>query len=161
MKDASGSAKWKFFFLGILMIGMFALLSWKFSELFLGIGSGFENVGGASQTLRRADGQVVKKEATNGHRFVEFTYMVGKQPYHGRLPISEAEFDKTEMGDTVPVFYDIERPGVWAPKILPKKDRYYWLGLGVAVFILLLNLFYALFFFRRFIKLVGSYPSRR
>ncbi len=149
MKIRMDFADWVFLLLAAGMAITFAGIVWNFYRTFVSADSHAEIVVN-SRTLRKENGQVIRKQTRDGRRYIEFTYTDGKQSYNGVLPVSEQEFHRTSVGDRIPIFYDVDQPERWS---LPSyKDRGFLVIAGVHIVIMLIVLAFAALFLRLFYK---------
>jgi hypothetical protein len=153
MKIHLDFAEWVFLLLALVMVAVFAGLAWNFYQTFVGADSRAEVVVN-SRTLRRENGQVIRKQTREGQRYIEFTYTDGKQSYSGILSVSEQEFNRTGIGDQIQIFYDIDQPAQWS---LPSdRDLGFSVIVGLYIFSLLVVLAFAIMFFYQFYRLVRT-----
>jgi lipopolysaccharide export LptBFGC system permease protein LptF len=149
MRIQLGFAEWIFLLLAVVTAMVFAGLAWNFYRTFVSADSKAEIVVN-SRTLRRENAQVISKQTRERQRYIEFTYTDGKRSYNGVLPVSEQEFDRTRVGDRVPIFYDIDQPEHWT---LPSyKDWGFSATAGTYIFSMLLALAFAIVFFYLFYR---------
>jgi Protein of unknown function (DUF3592) len=153
MKIRLDFAEWMFLLLAVITVVVLAGLVWNFYHTFVSSESHAEIVVNA-RTLRKENGQVIRKQTREGQRYIEFTYTDGKQFYNGALAVSEQEFNRTGVGDRIPIFYDIDQPEKWS---LPSyKDWGFLVVAGVHIFSILLVLAFAIAFFYLFFRLVRT-----
>jgi hypothetical protein len=150
MKIKLDFAEWMFLLLAMSMAIAFAGLAWNFYQIFVSADSNAEIVVN-SRTLRKGNGQVISKQIKEGQRYIEFTYTDGRRSYNGALPVSEREFDRTVIGDRIPIFYDVYQPEQWS---LPSyKDVGFGVLVGLHVLPMLLVLATAIILFYVFYRL--------
>src|SRR5262245_52860049 len=155
MRIQLGFAEWMFLLLAVVTAVVFAGLAWDFFRTFVSADSHAEIVVN-SRTLRKENGQVINKQTREGRRYIEFTYTDGKRSYNGALPVSEEEFDRTNIRDRVPIFYDIDQPEQWS---LPSsKDSGFLVMVGIHVFSMLVVLASAIIFFYLFYRSMRTPP---
>lgn len=153
MKIRLDFVDWVFLLLAAGMVLTLAGLVWNFYRTFVSADSHTEIVVNA-RTLRKENGQVIRKQTREGQRYIEFTYTDGKQSYNGILPVSEQEFNRTSVGDRIPIFYDIDQPEQWS---LPSyKDRGFLVIAGTHIFSILLVLAFAIAFSYLFYRSVRT-----
>ena len=106
------------FLLSLLLISGVALLcgsvvmAWNFHAIFLSASSHIE-ITFNDRTMRKEYARVTNKEAGNGHHNLILNYAAGGRIYSGILAVSEREFNGTSEGKIIPVFYDVDNPGIW------------------------------------------------
>src|SRR5262245_326667 len=155
MKIQLDFAEWIFLLLAMIMVFAFAGLAWNFYRTFVSVDNRAEIVVN-SRTMRKENGRVINKQTREGRRYIEFTYTDGKRSYNGALPVSEEEFDRTNIRDRVPIFYDIDQPEQWS---LPSsKDSGFLVMVGIHVFSMLVVLASAIIFFYLFYRSMRTPP---
>jgi hypothetical protein len=144
MKISLNFVIWMFLLLAMMMVIIFAGLAWNFYQTFVSADSHAEIVVN-SRTLRKENGQVISKQTKEGKRYIEFTYMDGKQSYNGALPVSEQEFDRTSIGGRIPIYYDVDQPQQWS--LQSYKDVGFLVMVGIHIFSMLVVLAFTIFLF--------------
>jgi hypothetical protein len=155
MRNMPEWAKWTLLLYGVVMSGVFLFGAWWFYRTFISMSGGVVMEG--STTLQSETGRVIKKQQEGGQYKVEFSYAVRGATYYGSLPVGEREFDKTEVGDAIPIFYDVYQPSQWT---LRTREWLFWVFAAACAFMLLLILLSVIVAFVNFYDSVRTSPSQ-
>ena len=105
-------------------------IAWIFYNTFISTNSRI-NLSINYRTLQKGYARVTEKRVENNNHDLRFTYTDGNQTYGGALMGNEHEYGKTEMGEVMPIFYDVDRPNVL---VSLRKSWTLWIIGGFQVF---------------------------
>jgi hypothetical protein len=107
------------FMLQLLVVLFLWWVSWSFASMFyktyISHTGDIGFIDELHQPYRKGQGTVSEKEYTDRAYRLIFTYPDGDNSFHGVMTVSEKEFNRTQIGDKIPIFYGIVSPERWLP----------------------------------------------
>jgi hypothetical protein len=97
------------------------LQAWSFGELpdfysiYIDTTSKTGFVDSDKVAYRKGIATVVEKRVNQANYELRFTYPEEGRSFQGILSISQAEFERAQVGDKIPIFYGIHFPRRWLP----------------------------------------------
>jgi hypothetical protein len=130
-----------YLFKGLLLWGLAGVLTWFFYSIFINAKSKIGFIDSDKVTYRKGIATVVEKRATQAKYELQFTYPEESNSFRGTLSVSQGEFDQTQIGHKVPIFYGAHFPQLWMPI---KSGKVFYLSIvliGVAAVLFLIGAF--------------------
>jgi hypothetical protein len=100
---------------GLVFWGVAGLLTWFFYSIYIDTTSKTGFVDSDKVAYRKGIATVVEKRVNQANYELRFTYPEEGKSFQGILSISQAEFERAQVGDKIPIFYGIHFPRRWLP----------------------------------------------
>jgi hypothetical protein len=130
---------------GVVFWGIAGFLTWFFYSVYIDPNSRVGFIDSDQTSYVKGSGTVVEKRATQGGGELRFTYPEEGNAFQGVLFVSQEEFDRTQIGDKIPIFYGIHSPQLWMPI---KSGKIYYIVIVIAAVVVVLFLTGAFFIYR-------------
>ncbi len=132
-------------FKGIVFWGIAGMLTWFLYSVYINAKSKVGFIDSDQVSYIKGNGTVVEKQLTQNGCELKFTYPEDGNSFQGVLSVTQKEFDQTQLGDQIPIFYGIQFPRLWMPI---KSGKLYYAGLALIAVAVALFLTGAFFIYR-------------
>ncbi len=114
---------------GIVCLAIAGTLAWFLYSVYINPDSKIGYIDSDQIAYRKSHGTIVEKQITQNGRELTFTYPEGDNTFRGVLTVSQDEFDRTQIGDKIPIFYGLYLPHLWKPI---RSGELYYDGIALA-----------------------------
>lgn len=122
-----------------------SLIGWFYYSFYFSTNSNVGYIDSDQVAYIKGIGTVTRKTQTASELQLHFTYPKSDNTQQGILSVSQSMFDKTNLGDTFPIFYGKQFPHLWMPV---RQGKIFYFGLLLLFFTALPFLGGLVFFFK-------------